>query len=118
MLPGAASWGRVAPLMARHTAMALRPSKASATSGAEVMKSTRPPKNGLALMLGVVGLRGRAVGQHQLEADEAQATLLVALDETADQQPLDAVGLDEHKGTFGHVVDSVMARPGRARSAS
>ena len=46
IVPGAASWGRVAPLIARTTAIALGPSSASATSGAEVMKSTRPAKNG------------------------------------------------------------------------
>ena len=46
MVPGAASCGRVAPLIARTTAMAFGPSKASATSGPEMMKSTRPAKNG------------------------------------------------------------------------
>ena len=45
-VPGAASCGRVAPLMARTTAIAFGPSSASATSGAETMKSTRLPKNG------------------------------------------------------------------------
>ncbi len=47
IVPGAASCGRVAPLMARTTEIAFGPSKAAATSGAEVMNSTRPGKNGL-----------------------------------------------------------------------
>ena len=46
IVPGAASCGRVAPLIARTTAIAFGPSSASATSGADVMKSTSPPKNG------------------------------------------------------------------------
>jgi hypothetical protein len=41
-----AGGGRVAPTIVRTTAIALGPSKAAATSGLEVMKSTRPPKNG------------------------------------------------------------------------
>ena len=46
IVPGAASCGRVAPLIARTTAMAFGPSRASATSGPDVMKSTSPLKNG------------------------------------------------------------------------
>ena len=46
IVPGAASCGRVAPLIARTTAIAFGPSSAAATSGADVMKSTRPAKNG------------------------------------------------------------------------
>ena len=46
IVPGAASCGRVAPLMARTTTIAFGPSRASATSGDDVMKSTRLPKNG------------------------------------------------------------------------
>jgi hypothetical protein len=42
----AASCGRVAPTIVRTTAIALGPSKAAATSGLDVMKSTSPPKNG------------------------------------------------------------------------
>ena len=118
MLPGAASCGRVAPLMARHTAMALSPSNASATSGAEVMKSTRRAEERLLPMLGVVVLRGLAGGHHELEPDQLQAALLVPLEQAPDQQSLDAVGLDEDEGAFGHVDSLVMARPGRARSAS
>ena len=44
--PGAASCGRVAPFIARTIAIAFGPSRAAATSGARVMKSTRPAKNG------------------------------------------------------------------------
>jgi hypothetical protein len=47
MEPGAASCGRVAPTIERTTAMAFGPSRASATSGPEVMKSRRPSKKGL-----------------------------------------------------------------------
>jgi hypothetical protein len=46
MLPGAASDGRVAPLISRQTATALGPSTAMATSGPEVMNSISPGKNG------------------------------------------------------------------------
>ena len=46
IVPGAASCGRVAPLIARTTAMAFGPSSASATSGPEMMNSTSPAKNG------------------------------------------------------------------------
>ena len=46
IVPAAASWGRVAPTIERTTAMALGPSNAAATSGPEVMKSTRPRKKG------------------------------------------------------------------------
>ena len=46
IVPGAASCGRVAPLIARTTAIAFGPSSANATSGADVMNSTRPVKNG------------------------------------------------------------------------
>ena len=42
----AASCGCVAPLIARTTAIAFGPSSASATSGDDVMKSTRLPKKG------------------------------------------------------------------------
>ena len=46
IVPGAASCGRVAPLIARTTAIAFGPSSASATSGPEMMNSTSPAKNG------------------------------------------------------------------------
>ena len=46
IVPGAASCGRVEPIIVRTTAMAFGPSRAKATSGLEVMKSTRLRKNG------------------------------------------------------------------------
>lgn len=46
MVPSAASCGRVAPLIARTTAIAFGPSNARATSGAETMNPTNPAKNG------------------------------------------------------------------------
>ena len=44
--PGAASWGRVAPFIARTIEIAFGPSSTAATSGPLVMKSTRPLKKG------------------------------------------------------------------------
>jgi hypothetical protein len=69
-------------------------------------------------MLRVVALRGLARRDHQLQAHDAQAALLVALEQPTDQQALDAVGLDEDEGAFGHGDSMLMARPGRARNAS
>ena len=43
MVPGAASFGSVAPIIVRSTAMAPSPSTASITTGPEVMKSTSSP---------------------------------------------------------------------------
>ena len=75
MDPGAASWGRVAPLIARTgfdgVAALLR---RCATSGAEVMKSTSPREERLLAVLGVVLLRECAVGQDHLHARDAQPT--------------------------------------------
>ena len=45
--PGAASSGFVAPMTCRAARIASLPSSTIATSGAEVMKSTSSPKNGL-----------------------------------------------------------------------
>ena len=44
--PGAASSGRVAPMICRTAATAESPSTTIATTGPEVMKSTTPRKNG------------------------------------------------------------------------
>ena len=46
IVPGAASFGRVAPTIVRTTAIALGPSTAKATNGLDVMKSTSEPKKG------------------------------------------------------------------------
>ena len=43
---------------------------------------------------------------HELETDDAQAALLVALDDAADELALDAVGLDEDEGPLAHVGSS------------
>ena len=47
MVPGRRAGGLVAPIMARTSATAPGPSHTIATTGEEVMKSTRPAKNGL-----------------------------------------------------------------------
>jgi hypothetical protein len=49
IVPGAASTGLVAPFIVRTMAIASGPSSAAATSGPDVMKATRPSKNGLPL---------------------------------------------------------------------
>ena len=57
-----------------------------------------------------------AIDLDQLQADELQATLLEAGQDPPDEQALDAVGLDEDEGAFGHRVTilsvGVLARQG------
>ena len=52
----------------------------------------------------VVALGERTVDLDELEADELQAALLVAVDDPPDQLALHAVGLDEDEGPFGDMV--------------
>ena len=82
--------------------MAFGPSRTAATTGPLVMKSTRLAEERLGAVDGVVALGELAVDGHELEADEPQAALLVAGEDPADEQALDAVGLDEDEGAFGH----------------
>ena len=49
MLPVAALTGSVAPASCRNESIARGPSTTAATSGPEVMNSTREPKNGFSL---------------------------------------------------------------------
>jgi len=86
--------------------MASGPSSAAATSGPEVMKATRPSKNGFALVDGVVPLGQIAVDLDKLEPDDPQSALFVAGEDPADQLALDAVGLDEDEGALGHWTDT------------
>ena len=51
----------------------------------------------------------------QLEADDLQATLLVALEDATDELALDAIGLDEDEGAFAHCDSLTVARADRAR---
>jgi hypothetical protein len=64
------------------------------------MKSTRPSKNGL------VPFRKLAIDFDELESDYPQATLFVAAEDPTDQLSLDAVGLDEDEGAFGHFTNT------------
>ena len=48
-MPGVGIGGFVAPIVFRMVAIAASPSTASAQVGAELMKSTRSPKNGFSL---------------------------------------------------------------------
>ena len=66
------------------------------------MKSTSPAKNGFSRWTVVVPLGERPVGLHELEPDDAQTALLVALEDATDEQPLDAVRLDEDQRPFAH----------------
>ena len=101
IVPGAASCGRVAPLIARTTAIAFGPSSASATSGAGDDELDEPGEERLLAVRRVVALGEVAVDADQLEPDELEAAFLVAREDPADQLALDAVGLDEDEGSFG-----------------
>ena len=89
-------------LIARTTAIAFGPSRARATSGPEVMKSTRPPKNGFGAMGRRSAVRrGSRSTCTSLRPGELEATLLVSGKDAADKLALDAVGLDEDECPFG-----------------
>ncbi len=100
IVPGAASCGRVAPLIARTTAMAFGPSSARATSGDDMMNSTSPAKNGFSRCAGVVPLGEVAIDMDELEPGDLQAARLIAREDATDELALDAVGLDEDEGSF------------------
>ncbi len=51
---------------------------------------------------GVVLLGELARYPDELEADDLEAALFVPGEDAADEQALDAVGLDEDEGAFGH----------------
>ena len=62
----------------------------------------------------VVRLGQGAVDLDELEADQLQPAVLVALQEPTDQQALDAVGLDEDEGPFVHASPSLLDAPSTA----
>ena len=101
IVPGAASCGRVAPLMARTTAIAFGPSRASGDERRRDDELHEPGEERLLAVGGVVPLGEVAIDVDELEADELQAALLVAGEDAADELALDAVGLDEDEGPFG-----------------
>ena len=64
------------------------------------------------LGVGLVMLLGEsALSAHQLQSRDAQATLLVAIDDAPDELALDAVGLDQDEGSLAH-GDSSDGDPG------
>src|SRR5688572_24522452 len=62
----------------------------------------QPGEERLLAMDVVVLLRERSVRLHQLEPDDAQPTLLIAVEDAPHQQTLDAVRLDEDQAPFAH----------------
>ena len=82
-------------MIARTTAIAFGPSRASATSGPEASEE-RLGAMGVVVPLGEV-----AIDLHELESGELEAALLVSGEDAPDQLALDAVGLDEDEGPFG-----------------
>ena len=103
MEPGAASCGRVAPLMARQTGHRVRALHGHGHERRGGDERDETGEEGLVGVDGVVALGKRTVDVEQLEADDAQAALLVALDDAPDQLALDAIGLDEDEGALAHV---------------
>ena len=103
-MPGAASCGRVAPLIARQTATAFSALDSDGHERARRDEVHEPGEERLVAWTVVVPLGERPVHLHELEPHDAQAALLVALEDAADEQALDAVGLDEDQGSFAHVT--------------
>ena len=95
IVPGAESSGFVAPIIVRTTEIADSPLTASASTGPELMKSTRLGEEGLALVLGVVLARHRLRDAEQPGASQLEAAPLEARDDLAGEPAAHAVGLDE-----------------------
>ena len=100
IVPGAASCGRVAPLIARTTAMAFGPSSASGHERPRDDEVDQPGEERLLAMRRVVTLGEFAIDPHELEPDDLEAASLVTREDPADQLALDAVGLDEDESAF------------------
>ena len=100
MVPGAASCGRVAPLMARTTAIAFGPVEGSRDERRRGDELDQAGEERLAAVGGVVTLGEIAIDLHELEPEEPETTILVAGEDPADQLALDAVGLDEDERAF------------------
>ena len=115
IVPGAASCGRVAPTIARTTAIAFGPSKAGRDERARRDEVDEAAEERLLAMDGVVPLGERPIDVDQLQPDELQAALLEAGEDPPDEQALDAVGLDQDEGAFVH-VSSWMGWSGRRDS--
>ena len=98
--PPRAGW--VAPFMSRTTGIAFGPSRASATSGARRDEVDQAREERLLAMRRVVPLGERRGRPAQLQPDDLEAAFLVAGEDAAVEQALDAVGLDEDEGAFGH----------------
>ena len=65
-----------------------------------VMNDDEVVEERLAVVLGVVTLRGRLVELAQLERDDLQALALDPIDDFADEAALDGVGLAEDEGAL------------------
>ena len=102
IVPGAASCGRVAPLIARTTAIAFGPSSASGDERRRRDEVDQAREERLLAMRGVMALRQRALDVDELEPDDLEPALLVPRQDPTDQLALDAIGLHEDEGAFSH----------------
>ena len=99
-VPGAASCGLVAPINVRTTFHAFGPSthdrdeRRARDEGDEIVEER------LALVFGVVLLRGAGVEQAELHRKDAQTLAFETPDDLADEVPFDRVGLAEHERAF------------------
>ncbi len=66
------------------------------------MNSSSEPKNGLSVVLGVMRAGQLVADVLELQGRDGQAFALDSADDLADHPPLDAVGLDQHKGPLSH----------------
>ena len=119
MVPAAAFFGSVAPIMSRLRATAFSPSSTCTTTGPEIMKLTSSRKNGRASMHGVERL-GLRLGQMQaLLRDDAQAGGLEHGVDLAGEVPPGRVRLDDRERALDRHVgrSSGWWRRGSSRGA-
>ena len=103
MVPGAAfSTGSVAPASCRTAATARGPSTIAATSGPDVMNSSRDREKRLAVMLGVVRAGQLVADNAHFQRRDGQAFALDTADDLAYQASLDPIGLDQQECPLTH----------------